>query len=198
LAQEIIARFKGESGGATSVTWERLGRLSREREAREAHIERVMHAMEASGLCEMPSKLGEGIKVAVDCVNASSSATAPMFLRSLGCEVVAINTELEGERGGLFPHPAEPTLENLSGAGGLCDSVRAQGCQVGFALDPDADRLALIDEQGRYLGEEYTLALSAWAILARGGDRGQGTGDGGGPGGAAGVGDEPFDQSDAQ
>lgn len=166
MAHEIIARFKGDGSGGLGVTWERLGRLSRDAEACETHIERVMQALEASGLCTMPSKLGEGLKVAVDCVNASSSATAPMFLRSLGCEVVALNTELEGERAGLFPHAPEPTLENLSGAGGLCNSVRAQGCQVGFALDPDADRLALIDEQGRYVGEEYTLALSAWAILA--------------------------------
>ncbi len=181
LANEIIARFKGGSAsGGLSVTWERLGVLSRDAEARETHIERVMQALEASGLCAMPSKLGVGLKVAVDCVNASSSATAPMFLRSLGCEVVALNTELEGERAGLFPHAPEPTLENLSGAGGLCDSVRAQGCQVGFALDPDADRLALIDEQGRYVGEEYTLALSAWAILAAA--RGAGGAGGGGSG----------------
>jgi phosphomannomutase len=185
MANEIITRFKGVgtggSAGGLGVTWERLGRLSRDAEARETHIERVMQALEASGLCAMPSKLGEGLKVAVDCVNASSSATAPMFLRSLGCEVVALNTELEGERAGLFPHAPEPTLENLSGAGGLCDSVRAQGCQVGFALDPDADRLALIDEQGRYVGEEYTLALSAWAILAAA--RGAGSGERGPAGG---------------
>jgi len=166
LAHEIIARF--HEGRSSSVTWERLGTLRSDADAAQTHIKRVMGAMEDAGLCAIASKLGEGTKVAVDCVNASSSATAPRFLRSLGCEVVAINTVLEGDQAGLFPHPPEPTMENLSGKGGLCDCVRAQGCQVGFALDPDADRLALIDEQGRYIGEEYTLALSAWAILGAG------------------------------
>ncbi len=167
LANKIIELFR--AGRPGTVDWSKLGALTRSHDAGDTHIERVMEAMRASGLCELPSKLGEGLKVAVDCVNASSSNSAPRFLRSLGCEVVALNTDLEGKNAGLFPHPPEPTLDNLSGAGGLCDTVRSQRCDVGFALDPDADRLALIDEQGRYIGEEYTLALSAWAILAAGG-----------------------------
>lgn len=164
LANKIIELFRAGRPGVAD--WSKLGGLTRSDDAGDTHIERVQEALAESGLASMPSKLGEGLKVAVDCVNASSSATAPRFLRSLGCEVVALNTDLEGANAGLFPHPPEPTFENLSGAGGLCDTVRAHRCDVGFALDPDADRLALIDEQGRYIGEEYTLALSAWAILA--------------------------------
>jgi phosphomannomutase len=72
---------------------------------------------------------------------------------------------LHGESSGVFPHAPEPTLENLSAAGGLCDAVRGLGACAGFAQDPDADRLAIIDERGRYIGEEYTLALAAEAVL---------------------------------
>lgn len=166
LANKIIELFRAGRPGVAD--WSKLGALTRSDDAGDTHIEHVQKALTDSGLVSMPSKLGEGLKVAVDCVNASSSATAPRFLRSLGCEVVALNTNLEGPNAGLFPHPPEPTLENLSGAGGLCDTMRSQRCDIGFALDPDADRLALIDEQGKYIGEEYTLALSAWAILAGG------------------------------
>lgn len=170
LANKVIELFR--AGRPGSVDWSHLGTPSASKDASDNHIDRVLEAMTASGLCALPSKLGDGLKVAVDCVNASSSTTAPRFLRSLGCEVVALNTSIEGEHAGIFPHPPEPTLENLSGAGGLCNTVRSQRCHVGFALDPDADRLALIDEQGKYIGEEYTLALSAWAILAAGGGTG--------------------------
>ena len=57
-----------------------------------------------------------------------------------------------------FPHAPEPTAENLTG---LADEVRRQRASVGFAQDPDADRLAIVDENGRYIGEEYSLALCA-------------------------------------
>jgi phosphomannomutase len=63
-----------------------------------------------------------------------------------------------GEPTGLFPRGAEPVPENL---GDLCSAVRTVGADIGLALDPDADRLALVDETGRPIGEEYTLALSA-------------------------------------
>jgi phosphomannomutase len=66
---------------------------------------------------------------------------------------------------GIFPHSPEPTKENLSQPGGLCDGVRENESDVGFAQDPDADRLAIIDERGNYIGEEYTLALGVQAIL---------------------------------
>jgi len=166
LANEIIAMFERGGNALDGTTmWQSLGSLQRDDEAAETHVERVLAAMQDSGLTDMSSSIGRGIRVAVDCVNASGSKTAPMFLRSIGCDVVEVNTNHSGEKAGLFPHPPEPTAENLSGAGGLCDIVRAHQCHVGFALDPDADRLALIDEQGRYVGEEYTLALSALAIL---------------------------------
>ena len=67
-----------------------------------------------------------------------------------------------GTPDGLFDHAPEPLKENLRG---LCDAVRRQGADVGFAQDPDADRLAVVDNHGRYIGEELTLALCADYVL---------------------------------
>ncbi|HEX2839225.1 MAG TPA: phosphoglucosamine mutase [Phycisphaerales bacterium] len=179
-ARQIIDRF--QSGRTTHEGWNTVGVRTTASDGTEAHVERVQDALISSGLATLPSALAHGLRVAVDCVNASASRTAPILLGSLGCEnVTALNCETTGEKAGLFPHAPEPTADNLSGAGGLCDAVRTNRCDVGFALDPDADRLALIDEQGRYVGEEYTLALSALAILeAR---KRSGGGGGGGSGG---------------
>ena len=75
------------------------------------------------------------------------------------------SVQLHGDGSGIFPHTPEPTKENLSGAGGLCDAVPGLKADVGFAQDPDADRLAVVDERGEYIGEEYTLVLCAMALM---------------------------------
>jgi phosphomannomutase len=82
-----------------------------------------------------------------------------MLLEALGCEIV----QLYGEPTGAFPRPPEPTAENLTE---ICQVVRDRGADLGFAQDPDADRLAIVDHRGRYIGEEYTLVLAAKQILA--------------------------------
>ena len=76
------------------------------------------------------------------------------LLRALGVEVVILG----GMPDGRYDHPPEPTERNLARFAGV---VAASGAAVGFAQDPDADRLAIVDEQGRYIGEELTLALAA-------------------------------------
>jgi phosphomannomutase len=162
-AAEIIERFR--AGGAGAVSWDRVGAVDRDESGAEEHVERILRALQDSGLCEEPEQLGEGLRVAVDCVNASGARGAPQLLEALGCsEVLALNTS----ESGIFPHPPEPTQENLMLEGGLAEAVRGAGADVGFAQDPDADRLALIDERGTYIGEEYTLALGAMALLSRG------------------------------
>ena len=83
----------------------------------------------------------------------------PSFLQQLGCDV----TVLGGTADGRFEHTPEPLAENLTG---LCDAVKRVGADVGFAQDPDADRLAVVDNDGRYIGEELTLALAADFVLA--------------------------------
>ena len=71
-------------------------------------------------------------------------------------------TVLGGEPDGQFAHPPEPTAENLAG---VLQNVTQNKCDIGFCQDPDADRLAVIDENGRYLGEEYTLAICVDHVL---------------------------------
>jgi phosphomannomutase len=83
-----------------------------------------------------------------------------VLLEHLGCEV----TVLGGRPDGRFEHPPEPTAENLAG---VLDQVTQVDAHVGFCQDPDADRLAIVDENGRYLGEEYTLAICANHVLGQ-------------------------------
>jgi len=161
-ANEIISLFR--SGQPVAVPWDKVGRCVSDPSALDIHIARVIAALEEFGLTADASTLGEGLKVAVDSVNGSGSAGARMLLEALGCDEVLL---LNNDDSGIFPHPPEPTRENLSAPGGLCDAVRSAGCDVGFAQDPDADRLAIIDENGSYIGEEYTLALGARALLER-------------------------------
>jgi phosphomannomutase len=98
--------------------------------------------------------------VAVDACNGAGSVIAPRLLEALGVETVALNVTPDG----LFPRGAEPVPENL---GALCQAVRERGCDVGFAQDMDADRLAIVSERGEAIGEEYTLVLAARYVLGR-------------------------------
>lgn len=101
-----------------------------------------------------------GLRCVLDAVNSSGATVGVPFLDYLA-EVVPLHCSPSG----VFPHTPEPTRENLSGAGGLCTVVPGVGADVGFAQDPDADRLAIVDEKGRYIGEEYTLVLCALCLL---------------------------------
>ena len=103
------------------------------------------------------------LRIVVDSVNASGAGVTHRLADRLGVRCV----QLHGSGSGVFPHPPEPTMENLSGAAGLCDAVTGLAAHAGFAQDPDADRLAIVDEHGRYIGEEYTLALAAESVLSR-------------------------------
>jgi phosphomannomutase len=161
-ANEIIELFKTSPAAALTVPWNQLGRLTTDDLAIDLHVERVLIALEECGLTDDATQIGAGLKVAVDSVNGSGAPGARALLEALGCDEVLL---MGADDSGIFPHPPEPTLENLSTPGGLCDAVRSAGCDVGFAQDPDADRLAIIDEQGRYIGEEYTLALGARAVV---------------------------------
>jgi phosphomannomutase len=97
-------------------------------------------------------------KVLLDSNHGAGSLLGKRLLEELGCEL----TVLGGDPDGQFEHVPEPTAENLAG---VLSRVTAVGADVGFCQDPDADRLALIDQRGRYLGEEYTLAICAEHVL---------------------------------
>jgi phosphomannomutase len=93
-------------------------------------------------------------RVLLDANHGSGSLLGKVLLEWIGCEVRIIG----GNPDGQFTHPPEPTAENLSSVLGAVVGAYAD---VGFCQDPDADRLAIIDEKGRYIGEEYTLAICA-------------------------------------
>jgi phosphomannomutase len=103
---------------------------------------------------------GKRFNVVVDCCNAAGSVAAPELLKSLGARV----TELYCDFSDTFPRGSEPTPENLSA---LCETVRRESADVGFALDPDGDRLALVDENGTAVSEEYTLVLVVDYLLRK-------------------------------
>ncbi len=100
------------------------------------------------------------LRVALDACNGAGVFIAPRLLDALGVDVVPINVTPNG----LFPRPAEPLPENL---GALCELVRENGCDIGFAQDMDADRLAVVSERGIPIGEDFTLVLAAWYVLGR-------------------------------
>src|SRR6266566_4740226 len=107
-------------------------------------------------------------RVALDTVCGAGGAVMPELLERLGCRVTAINLETDG----LFPRPPEPVPENLRDLGAL---VRRSKADIGIAVDPDVDRLAIVDERGHPIGEDYTLAFAIRTVLGTG-DGGRGTG----------------------
>lgn len=101
-----------------------------------------------------------GLRVVLDSVNGAGGPSTPALLHAFGFDLVHLNAEPSGR----FAHPPEPLRENL---GDLCAAVRTHGAAIGFAQDPDADRLAIVDENGQYIGEECTLALATLFVLGR-------------------------------
>jgi phosphomannomutase len=101
-----------------------------------------------------------GFTVALDCARGVGGTIMPGLLERLGCRVAGMELEPDG----LFTRPPEPVPENL---GGLSSLVRESGADLGMATDPDSDRLALVDETGRPIGEDYTLAFGVRAVLSQ-------------------------------
>jgi phosphomannomutase len=117
-------------------------------------VKRVLEHVDALGIS------AKRFKVVLDSVNGAGCVATATLLNKLGCQLVHLNAVPNGK----FPHEPEPTEKNLAG---LCEQVRRQKAAVGFAQDPDADRLAIVDETGAYIGEEYSLALAAQLILSK-------------------------------
>ncbi len=126
----------------------------RNSETHALHVKRVLERVDVLGVST------KRFKVVLDSVNGAGCVATATMLNKLGCQVVHINDTPDGR----FPHDPEPTAANLVG---LANEVRRQGAAVGFAQDPDADRLAIVDEHGVYIGEEYSLVLAARHILAK-------------------------------
>jgi phosphomannomutase len=141
-----------DTDGIEYVSYDRLGTVEPLDDPSAPHLDRVLKLVDVAAIRERQ------FKVVLDCNHGSGGVLGPRLLEELGCEVHVLG----GTPDGQFEHTPEPIEKNL---GGLCTAVRERGADVGFAQDPDADRLAIVDNTGRYIGEELTLALAADHVL---------------------------------
>lgn len=151
-AKQIIESFKADAIDYAPV--EKLQPIDADTTANRVHVDRVLKSVNVALI--RAAKL----RVVLDSVHGAGGPAAAMMLRELGVDLVHLFAEPTGH----FPHTPEPTRENLVG---LCDAMKQHKADAGFAQDPDADRLAIVDERGVYIGEEYTLALTAMHALER-------------------------------
>ncbi len=143
-----------ESGDFQLATWDKQGNVELLDTAVHQHIASVLN-------CDWIVRgqtQSHALKVVIDCGNGAGSVISPHLLRALGCEVVELNCVPNG----YFPRPAEPTPDALDQ---LCEAVKSEGANLGFAHDGDADRLVLVSEEGTPLSSEYTFALAANFLL---------------------------------
>jgi len=138
------------------VTWDKIGVVSRDERAITSHVEQILKL----SVLDVESIRERGFRVALDTCHGAGATIFPQLLDALGCRVEAINLTPDG----LFHRPPEPVAENR---GERSELVTRTGAAIGFATDPDVDRLALVDDTGRPIGEDYTLALAARVALRR-------------------------------
>ena len=151
-AEELLSVYY--QGNFSLVPGYQIGSVQEDAGALQRHIEAVLcHA-------DVEAIAGAAPKVVIDCVNGAGSMISRRFLQMLGCDVIAINDEPNG----LFPHDPEPIPANLRQ---LEAAVSEHGADIGFAQDADADRLAVVSEQGTVVGEEFTLAFACDAVADR-------------------------------
>lgn len=143
-------------GGIPRAKWDALGAVTTDDSAIAKHIDAIL----ALPFIDVDGIRSRAFHVALDTCHGAGITAFPALLERLGCRVSAINLEPHGR----FHRPPEPVAENL---GELEQLVKDSGAVVGFATDPDVDRLALVSEQGKAIGEDYTLALAARVILGK-------------------------------
>ena len=141
--------FKAVDHNVSIVQPDSFGVVSDYSTANEEHIEKVLAAM-----CIDTDNIRKNkFKVVIDCVNGAGSFILPMLCEKLGCEVITMNCNGNGD----FTRIPEPLAENLNE---LEQKVLNVGADVGFATDPDGDRLSIVSNKGNAIGEEYTLVLA--------------------------------------
>lgn len=132
-----------------------LGKIEYRDDMIPLHIKKVLEL----DLVDVEAIKKAGFTVAIDCVNSTGGIALPLLLKELGVKEVI---ELYCDPTGLFPHNPEPLPEHLTALSGVILEHKAD---VGFSVDPDVDRLAIVDEKGDMFGEEYTLVAVADFIL---------------------------------
>ena len=146
-----------ERSDFTFASFDQLGKCTYSDDYSRKHIEMVKNLK----LVDTEKIRAAGFRVVIDGVNSVGGLIIPDLLRELGVkEVTGLNTEANG----LFQHNPEPLPENLTA---ISEKVKETGADVGFVVDPDVDRLAIVNEDGTMFGEEYTLVAVADYVLSR-------------------------------
>jgi phosphomannomutase len=148
------------SGDFVRKPWDALKTIEAVSDAEAHHVEKVL------AILDLPLIRSRNFRVSLDCCNGAGVGVSLRLLRALGCSVEPIHCTPDG----LFPHTPEPNFVNLQD---LCRFTKERGADVGFATDPDADRIAVVSEEGEFLGEELSLALAAQYVLSRTADKGR-------------------------
>lgn len=150
---EVLALADAEAFEYASV--DELGKIT-EKDYTDYHINHVLGLR----LVDRDTIAKAGFKVAIDCVNSVGGIVLPKLLKELGVkEVVELYTTPNGE----FPHNPEPLPEHLTEISAV---IKNKGADLGFVVDPDVDRLAIVNEDGSMFGEEYTLVAVADYVLS--------------------------------
>jgi phosphomannomutase len=151
-AEELLDVY--HQGQAPRATWDRIPPRVERRDAIDHHLETLSRSFDTEAV------RARRLRVAVDCCNGSCAALSPRWLAALGCETLAINDDPTQP----FPHVPEPSVAAAAQVRAL---VRAGSADLGLLHDADGERLSLVDETGRPLSEELTLALAALVALRR-------------------------------
>jgi phosphomannomutase len=136
------------------ASWDALGDVVDDTAAVERHIRAVLGIR----YLDVDALRARQFRVALDCIRGAGVMLLPRLLEALGCEVIGLNMEPDGR----FHREPEPIPDNLKE---LEQLVRESGADIGMATDPDSDRLALVSDEGRAIGEDYTLALATALVL---------------------------------
>ena len=155
LDNKEIDRLKsmvGKSSSGRKIS----GKQARDTGALKRHIDRIR----SISFIDPVALKERNFKIAIDCVNGSASIAYPTLLENLGC----ICARLFCEPDGTFPRKPEPRASNISA---LSNFVTAARADIGFAIDPDGDRVSVVTEEGKPLGEEYTMALALEFVLSK-------------------------------
>ena len=142
--------------GPPRMGWDNIGEVREDPGAVARHLDAIL----GLPLIDVTGIRRRRFHVALDCVRGAGATAMVPLLERLGCRVSGINLEADGR----FPRAPEPVPENLGELGQL---VRTTGADLGVAVDPDVDRLALVDDMGAPIGEDYTLAFAVKAVLDR-------------------------------
>jgi len=145
-----------DRGDFSHKDWKHVGDETIDEGANERHIKAILNLP----FINVSALKKRNFSAAIDCVNGAGGMIIPQLLKELGCQVIAINKKPDG----IFAHTPEPIPENL---GQLKKLVKESHADIGFAVDPDVDRCAIVDNKGQPIGEEYTLALAVKFYLSK-------------------------------